>query len=214
MKPQLFVLLAFVSMLGVLSCGNAEYDKAIADADSLFEKKDYMGAKSEYTKALKILPDEEYPKAQLGKVEGFLAEIAKQKAIEDEKVYNGLIEKADKLFANKDLAGAREVYQNASAVKPAETYPKNRIAEITKILEEEANMKNYPYHLVIGCFEVDKNAERYLAKVQGEHSSNAHSMPLGRFDAVIYKSYKTMREAYNDLPKGKEIAGEAWVLRK
>lgn len=214
MKLRLFALLIFVSMLGVLSCGNAEYDKAIADADALFENNDYVGAKLEYAKALKILPKEEYPKSQLSKIEGFLTEMAKKKAIEDEKIYNGLIEKADKLFADKNLQVAKEVYKNASDIKIAEAYPKNRIAEINKILEEEAAMKNYPYHVVIGCFEVDKNAERYLQKIQSEYSSHARSIALGRFDAITYKSYKTLQDAYNDLPKGKKIAGEAWVLKR
>lgn len=216
MKSRMFTFLLFASALAFMSCGNAEYDKAIADADALYAKTDYVGAKTQYTKALEILPDEEYPKTQLEKVNAFLAEMAKKKAIEDEKIYTSLIEKADKLFANKDLQVSKEVYKNAVNIKPTEEYPKNRITEINKILAEEEAMKNYPYHIIVGCFEVDKNAERYLQKMQSNYSTNARSIPLrgGRMEAITYKSYKTMSDAYNDLAKGKEISPEAWVMRR
>jgi hypothetical protein len=104
---------------------------------------------------------------------------------------------------------------NASEVKPNEAYPKTQIAKINKIIAEQEAMNNYPYHIVVGCFEVDKNAERYLEKIRS-HSSDARSIPIlgGRMDAVTYKSYKTLSDAYRDLSKGKEIAGEAWVMRK
>ncbi|MDA3865169.1 MAG: hypothetical protein PF489_00310 [Salinivirgaceae bacterium] len=215
MKLQIITALMLASVFALFSCGNPEYDKAIEEADALYTESDYQGAKTLYEKALKISPDEEYPKTQLDKVNGFLQEIAKQKAIEDAKIYKALIEKADKFYNEKDYQVAKDVYMNASEVKPNEAYPKTQIAKINKIIAEQEAMNNYPYHIVVGCFEVDKNAERYLEKIRS-HSSDARSIPIlgGRMDAVTYKSYKTLSDAYRDLSKGKEIAGEAWVMRK
>ncbi|PLX22282.1 MAG: hypothetical protein C0599_06700 [Salinivirgaceae bacterium] len=75
-------------------------------------------------------------------------------------------------------------------------------------------MKNYPYHIVLGAFEVDRNAVNYLALVKEKYSQHARKLKMGRLDAVTYKSYKTLTDAYNELPKAKQISENAWVVRR
>ena len=51
--------------------------------------------------------------------------------------YNQLIEKAEKLFEQKEYESARTVYQQASEVMPVETYAKKRTSEIDALLEKQ-----------------------------------------------------------------------------
>ncbi|HKK60620.1 MAG TPA: hypothetical protein VJ937_14160 [Salinivirga sp.] len=216
MKRTLLIttLIMIVSTFAFYSCGNPEYDKAIEKADAAMEKKAYKSAKTYYSKALKIMPKEEYPQKQLKKVNKILEEIARKKAIEDEKNYKAFIEKADKLYGKEQYAKAREQYQKALNLMPNEKHPKQRIAEIDKMMAEAEAMKNYPYHIVVGAFEVDKNAVNYLDRIQQNYSKQARSLPIGRLDAITYKSYKSLNEAYNDLNKARQITPNAWVWKK
>ncbi len=202
------------ALLVLTSCENAEYKSAIEKADELYKAKKYVPAKTSYAKALKIEPDEEYPKQQIDKIDKILDKLAKQKAIADAKKYESLIGEADKLFQGKFYKDAKEAYQKALNIKPNEAHPKNRLAEINQILKEQEQMKNNPYHIVMGCFEVDKNAVNYHEKIKNEYSQHSNLFPLGRFDAVTYKSYKSQREAYNALPEARKISENAWVMRK
>jgi len=62
-------------------------------------------------------------------------EEAKQKAM-DEK-YIAAIATADRAFNSKEFNTAKFAYTEASTIKPTEIYPKNKIAEIDKIIAEE-----------------------------------------------------------------------------
>jgi tetratricopeptide (TPR) repeat protein len=115
------------------------YAAGIAKADKLLSEKAYEPAKTEYGSALAIKPSEEYPKAKIAEIDGILAGIAEQKA-RDEKYASG-IARADKLLADKSFEAAKAEYQDASALKPAEEYPKTKIAAIDRILEEQARLK-------------------------------------------------------------------------
>src|SRR6056297_2880615 len=216
MKTTFLVIISTVlsALLVFTSCENAEYKSAIEKGDQLYKAKKYTPAKTNYTKALKISPDEEYPKQQIEKIDKILDKLAKQKAIADAKKYESLIGEADKLFQDKAYREAKNAYQKALNIKAGEEHPKNRLAEINQILKEIEEMKNNPYHIVLGCFEVDKNAVNFHEKIKNEFNQHSRSFPLGRLDAVTYKSYPTLTAAYNDLPEAKKISENAWVMKK
>ena len=117
-----------------------QYKNAIAKADAAFTSKDYSGARSSYTEASGIKPTEAYPKTKLAEIDKMLgaAEAEKQKTLQ----YNNAIAKADAAFAAKDYTGAKTSYSEASAVKPAEAYPKTKIAECDKLLAEIAKQRS------------------------------------------------------------------------
>jgi len=122
--------------LAVAKAKDSAYAAIIAEGDRLLASKSFDQAKTEYQKALKIKPDEDYPKGRIGEIDLALAEIAKQKSI-DEK-YQLSISKADQLLASKSYSDARQEYTNAAAFKPSETYPAQKIGEIDRILAEIA----------------------------------------------------------------------------
>jgi len=101
--------------------------------------KDYEKAKEQYQAASKLKPAESYPKEKINSIEQILASIANQKDLETR--YATAIEKADKLLAAKIFEGAKTEYSKASALKPDEQYPKDKIAEIDKALGDVAALK-------------------------------------------------------------------------
>ncbi len=121
-----------------------KYKGFIAVADQSFAQKEYESAKSNYTQALSIKPTEPYPASKIKEINGLLQLQAQQRQKDIEGNYARLIVAADGSFNNKDYEQARASYLQASGLKPAEIYPKNKIAEIEKILADQATKKrNY-----------------------------------------------------------------------
>lgn len=111
-----------------------QYNKIIAEADAAFKKPDFVTAKASYQKALALLPSESYPKQKLGEID----KLEKEQLEKLEKEYNAKVQSADRNFAAKNYTLALQDYKDASKMKPAESYPKERIDDVNKILAEQA----------------------------------------------------------------------------
>jgi len=116
-----------------------QYSQLIAGADKMLAAKSYADARTEYTKAGDLKPSEDYPKTKIAEIDKTLGDIASAKLKEDQ--YKASIEKADKLLADKSYEPAKTEYQNALTLKPSEQYPKGKIEEITKVLDDIAKKK-------------------------------------------------------------------------
>lgn len=103
----------------------ANYQTVIASADRLFQTGDYETALGAYQQAAGILPEEKYPKTRIGEINGLLQQ---QKELEEN--YNDAVTRGDALMLEKKYEEARTIFQQASALKPSETYPRQKIAEI------------------------------------------------------------------------------------
>lgn len=149
----------------------AEYAAAIAEADGLFTAKDYEKSKTSYTKASTIKPTEQYPKTKLAEIDKLLGD---QKKIEQD--YKNAIDAGDLSFTAKDYQKAQLSYQQASAIKVNEKYPKDKLAEIKILLDELAKKAGE-----------DKQKEaNYLAAI----SDGDKSMGLKKYD-VAKQAYET-----------------------
>lgn len=124
-----------------------KYAALIASGDAALGSEDYDKAKADFSGALGLKPEEQYPTDKLAEIENILAELAKKKAEEeaaalaqkelDEK-YNTLIAAGDAAFSGEDYQKALSDFNAASGVKPEEQYPKDKIAEINAKMEELA----------------------------------------------------------------------------
>lgn len=112
----------------------ADYKAAIIKADAVFLVKNYEAAKISYTDALKLKPTEAHPKTQLDAIAKLLADVAKNAELETK--YKIAISKGDAAFSGKTYESAKTAYNEALGLKPAEKYPKDKIAEIDKILAD------------------------------------------------------------------------------
>jgi tetratricopeptide (TPR) repeat protein len=120
-----------------LQAKKAEYSAIIAKADALFSSRNYVLAKSEYLRALQVLPDEPYPDQRIREIDRIvtLAEAEKQRELESK--YRGAMSSADTYMSRKDYDNARNSYQEALSYKPEDVLAKNKILEIDNIMRQE-----------------------------------------------------------------------------
>ena len=111
-----------------------KYAAAVTAADRLLQEKNYDPAKKEYGNALALKPAEKYPSGKIAQIDSILTAISNQKALNEE--YSTTLANADRLFAQKKYEDARTGYQNALGIKPEESYPKEKLAAITRALED------------------------------------------------------------------------------
>ncbi|MBI9066928.1 MAG: hypothetical protein JEZ09_06525 [Salinivirgaceae bacterium] len=123
------------NLLTQLAETNNKYQQAVSLGDNLFSQKNYQQALSQFNIASNLKPNENYPKQKITELNGIL-----QKLVKNEAAYDNFINLADASYQNKDLNTAKGQYQSASSVKPNEAYPKQRIAEIDKLLAEQAKL--------------------------------------------------------------------------
>jgi hypothetical protein len=126
---------------------NDKYNAAIAKADKLLGTKDFSGAKAAYNEALAVKPTEQYPKDKIKEIDVTLAEIASKEKADKDKLakekeindkYTAAIAKADAAMFTKNYDAAKLAYNEALALKPAEQYPKEKVAAIDKLMAEIA----------------------------------------------------------------------------
>ena len=112
---------------------NSEYDALIKQADTFYEKKEWVNAKTYYQKALDLKTDS-WPIDQIAKID---------KAMQDESVgqieeqYQKIIKKADELFLTKEYEKSLGYYQRALGIKKSDTHAIARVDEIDRILHPE-----------------------------------------------------------------------------
>ncbi|HET6557937.1 MAG TPA: hypothetical protein VFG54_11525 [Prolixibacteraceae bacterium] len=123
------------------------YEKIIAQADDEFQKKNYTGSKFYYYKALEIKSWEKYPKDRIHEILVLTNSLLSEK---EEKEYSEMIAKADEALVVKDVAIARFYYNKAISMKKDEEYPKIKIKDIQKMMEQDQlEQKNNEYNRLI-----------------------------------------------------------------
>jgi catechol-2,3-dioxygenase len=117
----------------------AQYDAAIAAADGAFGKEEWDAALAKYNEAAGLKPAEKYPKDRIALIAQKKAEAEeRRRQAELQRKYDEAIAAADNLFGKEDYAPAKAKYQEALGLKPAEQYPKDRIAEADARIAEKA----------------------------------------------------------------------------
>lgn len=125
----------------------ARYAELIGRADAAFGKEQWSAALNDYKDALVLKPEESHPKDRIATIEQRLDAAAQAKAEEERLArekqerdarYQELVAAADKAFNARSYDEARDKYGDAAGVKPEEAYPKDRLAEIERILADLA----------------------------------------------------------------------------
>ena len=162
------------------------------------------------------------PKERIDEINSKLAE--EERAVneaanrEAEANYLTKIEEGDDFFNNSDYEGAIASYKQALSFQPDQAYPVDRINEIELLIadqEELAANNNNLYHIVVGSFEDDNNAQNLLQKLE-DLGVNARLVSRldGEYTAVIFSSYPSINDAYNNLSEVREQMGHAWIIYK
>jgi len=150
------------------------YKASVRRADSLLNLKKYQESMASYNQALAIKSKEQYPKQKIAEIEKLLAQ---QKELDDK--YTNMISYADDLFNSEKYTDSRNSYTNASALKPAESYPKERIAEIDRILAaqkvaaEQKAQNDAQYKNLIAQADAQYKAKDYARAKSGYEQASA-----------------------------------------
>lgn len=110
------------------------YNEALSKANNFFDQQNYKDAVIQYKIASSIKPTDEFAAGRVAECNTLLAEI--QRKIKND--YDIAIADADKLYAVKIYDKAIQAYQDAETIKPDETYPREMIKKITKLIEDNA----------------------------------------------------------------------------
>lgn len=108
-----------------------QFDALIVEADKAFSVEDYMEAKAGYTKALALDGSSQYAKKQLEECE--TRQRLKDLSIANAE-YDQLIKEANAQFDIKSYDIARDSYNKALTIRPADPHPARRLKEIDAIL--------------------------------------------------------------------------------
>ena len=114
-----------------------KYQAAITAGDQAFNAARYEEALTKYTEASTLKPEEKYPKDRLALIKQKQDELAnkaeeERKAKELDERYQAMLGDAMKASSEERLDEAIAKYGEASALKPAEQYPKDQIAALEK----------------------------------------------------------------------------------
>ncbi|MEO6843527.1 MAG: hypothetical protein ABI184_00060, partial [Ginsengibacter sp.] len=165
---------------------DSNYITNVSLADKLFNSGDYDNSRVAYKKALSFI-EKDYPKKQITIIDRNIAERIKQekadkqklaKDEEDAKRYATLIKNADTEFDKGNFSNAKKIFSDAYNLKPAEEYPKERLATIDKILiKNAANVKAKDDSLAVA----DETNKKYnQALKQGKAYSAKHDLVKAR----------------------------------
>ena len=120
-----------------------KYNNLIKNADSQFSNTNYEQAKTIYSQASALKPDESYPKEQITLIDQKLNEIAaeKERLANLKKEYDAEIIKADQLYKEEKWEEAKESYTKAKSLKEDESYPDQMIYDINSKLQHLASIE-------------------------------------------------------------------------
>lgn len=114
-----------------------QYTALIEEGDKAFESSNWDEAISRYEEALKLKSNEKYPQDQIAIAKKNKEEQAANEAKEAE--YKSLMEAAKQLKDAEKYPDAIAKYKEALAIKPSESEPKEKIAEIEKLMADAAD---------------------------------------------------------------------------
>jgi len=159
------------------------YRNAITAGNTAMTQKQYQQAKEQYQKALTFKPGDSYATGKIAEADELIRKEKEQLAAEQarRKQYDDAIIKADNLFSNKDYTNAKLAYESASSLYPDQIYPKNKISEINKIIEEQ---------------------QKALAEKEAKESAYNNAISSGN-NAYNQKRFAEAKEYYNNALKFK-----------
>ena len=111
------------------------YNKAITEANSRLTAKQYPEAREKYVEALQYLPDSDYPKRQVTKIDELLAQ--QEAEAKTKRDFDQALAEGESLLKNKDLQKAKDAFMKAYNLIPSEVVPPRRISEINDLIAQQ-----------------------------------------------------------------------------
>ena len=154
-----------------------QYNDLISKADEAYNAAMYNDALEDYAKALTINKNDQYSKTKIAQVKKALEEKQlklKQDSLNNIK-YTTAIKKADDAFDARDYANAKSLYSSLLVYKTNDDYTNNRIAEIERILTEEAIKKQAEKDSINKINEINKKYTALITDAQKAYSEKDYT---------------------------------------
>ena len=119
---------------------NDKYQNLVKEGDRLFGLEEYERSRQKFEEAAALLPEEQYAAEKVNEIRQLQADIKAYRQKKEE--YTKLTEEADDLLSGKKYPAAKQKYELALEVFPAEKYPKEQIIAIDSIQAEIALQKD------------------------------------------------------------------------
>ena len=160
------------------------YDEIITKADEFLNNKDYENALLNYNKAKELKPSETYPIEKIREIRRLNAQLEDMT-----RQYNQLIAQADNEYESEKWDLALKTYTKALNIFEKE-YPKNRIDEINKKLDElkasaanEVNNRKQYDDLIV-------KADRSFSEEDYESAKSSYEAALALYNQEYYPKQK------------------------
>ena len=146
---------------------NAAYTAALKYADSLFAVEIWEEARKAYQEASGLKTQESYPKTRITEINNILAELEGRR-----NRYDRLVSEGNDLLAQTAYIKAKDQYQQALDLFPEETYPRQQIREIDRVVDSIYRANKADYDKAIGdgdryfnTYEYDKAVDAYTRAI-------------------------------------------------
>jgi tetratricopeptide (TPR) repeat protein len=180
----------------------AKFDKAIQEGDAALAANDLTGAKAKYTEAQTLDPASTVPKAKIAEVD---KRIAADEAVADkQKKYAEAYQKGMDAMSAKDYAGAKVKFLEAIATDNTKQEAKDRLAEVDKIIADNAaaaaNQAKYEVAMKAGddLAKTAKYAEakaKYAEAQKIDPTQTAPAAKIQEMDAALANADKAKQVA-------------------
>ncbi len=168
-----------------------DYDLAIEDADLFFEEEDYENALYQYEAALRLRPEESYPKDQMKAIHGILD---RTRSLEEK--YFSLIERGELAIELETWTEAKDFFTQANELKPEETYPPEALAMINGELEAIALARSDAEMAEKLAAENRKNYENAMKRAERAEKEKRYDEAIANYEeATVYLPERTEPDA-------------------
>ena len=172
---------------------NADHQKIITMADSIFNIGDYLNAKAYYQYIIRLYPENQQAKARLDESINLIHAQRSQRII-----YANFIIEADNLYQDAVLEDAVIAYGEAGKLFPFETYPKSQIEKIDHQIKENRLIRE-EYESVI------KTADTYFSEAAYKNAKIEYQFAISLLPKEEYPKSKLVE-------LNKLIADETFML--
>lgn len=194
-----------------------EFADFVAEGDAAFATKDYAKALDNYKNAIKVKPDVTIS----NKIKDVSQKLEDEnKNADTQAQYDKKIGEADASFDDENWDSARALYSDAGRIKPTETYPDERIAEIEKRMKAESeNEAQRQYQKIIDkadallqADDLDESKSYYERALTIKKTDTYAQGQIDKIEQIkkdrenALSDEKKLNDDYNALVKGGEAA--------
>ena len=174
---------------------NERYNAAVAEADKLYEEKNYREAKAKYQAINEIIPNDSYATDMVRRIN----ELFESPEYIAEENYKATMARAADLEEQQQLQMALSAYQEALTYKAGDVAATKKVNEISATLqrmEEEAEAQR-----LAELKAAEEEAARLAAEAQAEAERQAHIQALltNADNLLQEEQYQAAKDQYNEV---------------